>query len=110
MKRKKITKWIPLLLFVLLFSIVDFLLKGYCIENAWNIGRKKTTLYDRYHEYSEDGSKLIYSCLKKTELSQPFFQTKDTYILVSLNIDLEAARKEMIPVILERENWSSAYR
>ena len=110
MKRKKITKWIPLLLFVLLFSIVDFLLKGYCIENAWNIGRKKTTLYDRYYEYSEDGSKLIYSCLKKTELSQPFFQTKDTYILVSLIIDLEAARKEMIPVILERENWSSAYR
>lgn len=47
MKRKKITKWILLLLFVLLFGIVDFLLKGYCIENAWNIGRKKTTLYDR---------------------------------------------------------------
>ena len=110
MKRKKITKWIPLLLFVLLFGIVDFLLKGYCIENAWNIGRKKTTLYDRYYEYSEDGNKLVYSCLKKTELSQPFFQTEDTYILVSLIIDLEAARKEMIPVILERENWSSAYR
>ena len=111
MKWKKLTKWgFPLFLFVLLFGVVDFALKGYCIENAWNIGRKKTTLYDRYYEYSPDGSKLVYSCLKKTELSQPFFQTKDTYILVSLIIDLEAARKEMIPVSLERENWSSAYR
>ena len=76
MKRKKITKWIPLLLFVLLFSIVDFLLKGYCIENAWNIGRKKTTLYDRYYEYSEDGSKLIYSCLKKRSSASRSFRQK----------------------------------
>ena len=45
MKRKKITKWIPLLLFVLLFGIVDFLLKGYCIELRVFRGREQARLF-----------------------------------------------------------------
>ena len=110
MKRNRIEGWKQRLLFAFAAVAVCLWGTGCCLRNAWSIGERTVTLDDRYFEYSEDGNKLVYSCLKKTELSQPFFQTEDTYILVSLIIDLEAARKEMIPVILERENWSFAYR
>ena len=78
MKRKKITKWIPLLLFVLLFGIVDFLLKGYCIENAWNIGRRKTTLYDRYGITSipRTGTSSFIHASKKRSSASRFFRRK----------------------------------
>ena len=80
---------------------------GCCLRNAWSIGQRTVTLDDRYFEYSEDGSEFIYTCSKKTERSLPFFTTHDTYEPVSLRFHLDSARKDMIPVILEKEPYST---
>ena len=80
---------------------------GCCLRNAWSIGERTVTLDDRYFEYSEDGSEFIYTCSKKTERSLPFFTTHDTYEPVSLRFQLASARKDMIPVILEKEPYST---
>ena len=80
---------------------------GCCIRNAWSIGEQTATLDDRYYEYSADRSEFIYTCLKKTERSLPFFLTHDTYEPVTLSFNLDSARKDMIPVILEKEPYST---
>ena len=104
MNRIEIWKRLPLLAFAVLAVILFG--TGCCIRNAWSIGERTATLDDRYFEYSADSDEFIYTCLKKTERSLPFFLTHDTYEPVSLRVHLDSARKEMIPVILEKEPYS----
>ena len=94
---------------LLVFAVLAVCLSGTgcCLSNAWSIGKRTATLDDRYFEYSADGSEFVYTCLKKTERSLPFFLTHDTYEPVTLNFSLDSARKDMIPVILEKEPYST---
>ena len=94
---------------LLAFAVLAVCLSGTgcCIRNAWNIGERTATLDDRYYEYSADKSEFIYTCLKKTERSLPFFLTHDSYEPVTLSFNLDSARKDMIPVILEKEPYST---
>ena len=80
---------------------------GCCISNAWSIGARTATLDDRYYEYSADRNEFVYTCLKKTERSLPFFLTHDTYEPVTMSFNLDSAREDMIPVILEKEPYST---
>ncbi len=103
MKRNRFEGWKQRLLFAFAAVAVCLWGTGCCLRNAWSIGERTVTLDDRYFEYSEDGSEFIYTCSRKTERSLPFFTTHDTYEPVSLRFHLDSARKEMIPVILEKE-------
>ena len=105
MNRIEIWKRLPLLAFAVLAVILFG--TGCCIRNAWSIGERTATLDDRYFEYSADRDEFIYTCLKKTERSLPFFLTHDTYEPVTLSFDLDSARKDMIPVILEKEPYAT---
>ena len=105
MNRIEIWKRLPLLAFAVLAVILFG--TGCCIRNAWSIGERTATLDDRYFEYSADSDEFIYTCLKKTERSLPFFLTHDTYEPVTLNFNLDSARKDMIPVILEKEPYAT---
>ena len=107
MNRNKIEKWRCPLLF--LFAVLAVILfgTGCCIRNAWSIGERTATLDDRYFEYSADKSEFIYTCLKKTERSLPFFLTHDTFEPVTLSFSMDSARKDMISVILEKEPYST---
>ena len=105
MNRIEIWKRLPLFAFAVL-SVILFG-TGCCIRNAWSIGERTATLDDRYFEYSADRDEFIYTCLKKTERSLPFFLTHDTYEPVTLSFDLDSARKDMIPVILEKEPYAT---
>lgn len=107
MNRNKIEKWRCPLLF--LFAVLSVFLcgTGCCIRNAWSIGDRKATLDDRYFEYSADSDEFIYTCLKKTERSLPFFLTHDTFEPVTLSFSMDSARKDMISVILEKEPYST---
>ena len=107
MKRNRIEGWKQRLLFVFASVVVCLCGTGCCLRNAWNIGERTVTLDDRYYKYSGDGSEFIYTCSRKTERSLPFFTTHDTYEPVSLCFNLDSARKEMIPVILEKEPGST---
>ena len=106
MKRSRITSWNHRISFAFAATTVCLCGTGCCLRNAWSIGERTVTLDDRYFEYSEDGSEFIYTCSRKTERSLPFFTTHDTYEPVSLRVHLDSARKEMIPVILEKEPYS----
>ncbi len=103
MSWNRITNWNHRISFVFVLLSVCLCGTGCCLRNAWSIGERTVTLDDRYFEYSEDGNEFIYTCSKKTERSLPFFTTHDTYEPVSLCFNLDSARKDMIPVILEKE-------
>ena len=105
MNRIEIWKRLPLLAFAVLAVILFG--TGCCIRNAWSIGERTATLDDRYFEYSADSDEFIYTCFKKTERSLPFFLTHDSYEPVTLSFNLDSARKDMIPVILEKEPYAT---
>ncbi len=107
MSWNRITNWNHRISFVFVLLSVCLCGTGCCLRNAWSIGERTVTLDDRYFEYSEDGNEFIYTCSKKTERSLPFFTTHDTYEPVSLRFNLDSARKDMIPVILEKEPYST---
>ena len=107
MSWNRITNWNHRISFVFALLSVCLCGTGCCLRNAWSIGERTVTLDDRYFEYSEDGSEFIYTCSRKTERSLPFFTTHDTYEPVSLHFNLDSARKNMIPVILEKEPYST---
>ena len=80
---------------------------GCCIRNAWSIGDRTAILDDRYFEYSPDGSEFIYTCLRKTTLSLPFFLTRATCEPFEMRVNPDSVRENMIPVILEKEPYST---
>lgn len=104
-ERNEIMKHLLLSLFAVL--VICLCGTGCCLRNAWSIGERTVTLDDRYFEYSEDGSEFTYTCLKKKELSLPFFLTHDTYEPVTLSFSPDSARKDMIPIVLEKEPYST---
>ena len=103
----RIEKWKCLLLFLFAALTVCLCASGCCIRNAWSIGDRVATLDDRYYEVSPDGSEFTYTCLRKTTLSLPFFLTRATCDPFEMRVNLDSARKEMIPVILEKEPGST---
>ena len=107
MNRNRIEKWNRLILFLFAALAVCLCGTGCCIRNAWSIGDRTATLDDRYYEVSPDGSEFTYTCLRKTTLSLPFFLTRATCEPFEMRVNLDSVREDMIPVILEKEPYST---
>lgn len=107
MNRNRIEEWRRLLLFLFAALAVCLCASGCCIRNAWSIGDRVATLDDRYYEVSPDGSEFTYTCLRKTTLSLPFFLTRATCDPFEMRVNLDSVREDMIPVILEKEPYST---